>query len=96
MKALSKILLGLSLAVTVFSSCSGSYYVSERPVEPVYERAPAPYADAYWIPGEWQWNGVRYVYVRGYWVHARPGRAYVPGYWRQVPRGHVWVRGHWR
>ena len=97
MKTISKLILGLGIAGTMsLAACSGSYYVTERPAEPVYVRPAAPYADAYWVPGEWAWNGGRYVYVNGYYTHARRGYAYTPGYWRQGPRGHVWVRGGWR
>ncbi|QQL50400.1 YXWGXW repeat-containing protein [Mucilaginibacter ginkgonis] len=97
MKTLSKVFLGLGIACTMsLAACSGSYYVADRPVEPVYARPAAPYADAYWVPGEWNWNGGRYVYTNGYYVHRRVGYTYAPGYWRQGPRGHVWVRGRWR
>ncbi len=95
MKTISKLILGLGLATTLFSACSGSYYVAERPAEPYYVRPASPYADAYWIPGEWVWNGGRYVYVNGHYVHTRRGYTYAPGYWRQGPRGHVWVKGYW-
>jgi hypothetical protein len=96
MKAVTKLILGLGLVGTLFTSCAGDYYVSERPAEPYYARPVSPYADAYWVPGEWAWRGNRYVYVNGYYTHARHNHVYVAGYWRHSNRGHVWVHGHWR
>lgn len=97
MKALKNLILGVGLVGgMLLASCSGEYYVAETPTEPVYDQGVAPYADAYWVPGEWNWDGSRYVYVRGYWTHARTGHTYVSGHWRNTNRGHVWVRGRWR
>lgn len=97
MKTLKNLILGLGFGVTLaLSACSGEYYVSNQPSEPYYERPVAPYADAYWVPGEWGWNNGRYVYNRGYYVHGRPGRTYVAGHWNRTQRGYTWSRGHWR
>ncbi len=97
MKTLLKIGLLLVMAVSLFlSSCAGTYYVSERPAEPVYVRPPAPYNGAFWVEGEWAWNGSRYVYVNGHWDRPRPGHAYVRGYWVQKGHGYVWHHGYWR
>ncbi len=96
MKALTKLFIGLSLVSGFLSSCAGTYYVAERPVEPVYVRPAAPYRGAYWVPGEYVWNRGRYVYVNGYWTRPRTGRAYVRGHWEGGPRGYVWHRGYWR
>ena len=98
MKALARIgvLVALSGAA-LFSSCSTSdHYVVSRPVEEVYVRPAAPYANAYWVPGEYVWRGNRYVYTRGYYVRPRANRVYVQGGWVQGPRGYSWRRGHWR
>jgi hypothetical protein len=87
----------LALAGLLFmTSCAGSYYVYERPAEPVYERPIPPYEGAVWINGEWSWVGGRYVYVHGYWAHPRAGRVYVSGGWYHGPRGYTWHRGYWR
>ena len=97
MKTMSKIGLMIALAGSLFmSSCAGSYYVSDQPVEPVYERPVAPYAGAVWIDGEWGYNGGRYVYTRGYWARPRANRVYVRGSWAHGPRGYAWHRGYWR
>lgn len=96
MRTISKILTIIGVAGTLLAGCaSGSFVVRERPVEPVYVRPVAPYANAVWIPGEWEWRGGRYVYINGHYEHAGP-REWIPGHWREARGGYVWVKGHWR
>lgn len=96
MKTTSRLWIGLALAGSLLAGCSGSYYVAERPVEPVYRRPVAPYAGAVWVPGEWEWRGGHYEYVHGYWARPRGKRVYVSGSWQHGPKGYYWHRGHWR
>jgi len=97
MKTLLKIGSLFVIAISMFlSSCAGSYYVSDQPVEPVYERPVAPYAGAIWIDGDWVWRGGTYVYVRGHWDRDRPGRRWMRGSWERTNRGYRWRRGHWQ
>ncbi len=96
MKAVFKLLVSLSLAGGLLSSCASSYYVTARPAEPYYVRPVAPYHGAYWIPGEYVWRGGNYVYVNGYWTRPHYGRTYIRGYWQAGPRGYAWHRGYWR
>lgn len=64
-----------------------------RPVEVV----PAPRAGFVWVPGFHRWNGHRYVWVRGHYVHPpHPGAVWVAGEWREEQGGHVWHEGYWR
>jgi len=58
------------------------------PPAPVYERVVVR-------PGYWRWGGVRYVWVGGYWSHARPGYRWYPPRW--VGCGPRWCmhRGYW-
>src|SRR5665811_1677263 len=79
----------------ILSSCAGSYYIVDQPVEPVYERPIVPYDGAIWIEGDWIWNGGRYVYTRGHWDRPREGYTYVRGSWVHTNRGYNWHRGHW-
>ena len=80
MKTLSKIGLMAALAGSLFlSSCEGTYYVADQPVEPVYERPVSPYAGAVWIEGDWGYSSGRYVYHRGYWARPRAGRGICTG-----------------
>ncbi|MES2277953.1 MAG: hypothetical protein V4592_18135 [Bacteroidota bacterium] len=95
MKTMNKVIIGVALASSMLAACAGSYYVSERPAEPVYTRPVAPYQGAVWVSGEWGWRNGRYVYTNGYWARARTNRVYVSGSWEQGPRGYYWRRGHW-
>ena len=97
MKTISKLSIMLALAGSLFmTSCAGTYYVTDQPAEPRYERPVRPYEGAVWIEGEWGWYGGHYVYTHGYWAHPRSGRVYVRGYWNRGPRGYYWHRGYWR
>ena len=95
MKTIAKLGIVLALASSLFASCSSQAYVTEQPVEPVYERPAAPYANAVWVPGEWVWRGNHYVYRRGFYAQPR-NRVYVQGHWLATNRGYVWVKGYWR
>jgi len=96
MKTLLKFGLLLAMAGSLFlTSCSGEYYVTDQPVEPVYDRPAAPYDGAIWIDGEWGWDGGRYNYVNGHWDRPRAGHTYVRGSWNHTGRGYSWHRGHW-
>jgi hypothetical protein len=45
----------------------------------VITAAPAPHR--YWVPGQWIWNGARYVWVAGHWVEPRVGEVLVQTHW---------------
>ncbi len=97
MKTILKLGLIAALAGSLFmTACEGSYYVTEQPVEPVYERPLPPYSGAVWIDGDWDWVGGNYVYIRGHWARPRRGRAWVRGSWEHGARGYRWHKGHWR
>src|SRR5262249_18399810 len=67
------------------------------PPEPIAEVRPmAPFAGAVWIPGYWQWNGYRHVWVGGHYSAPRAGWVWEPHHWQRTPRGWVHVTGHWR
>jgi hypothetical protein len=97
MKTLMRFGLLLAMAGSLFlSSCEGSYFVTDQPAEPVYERGAAPYDGAIWIDGEWAWNGGSYAYVNGHWDRPRQGHTYVRGSWAHTNRGYAWHRGRWK
>ncbi|MFC0514488.1 hypothetical protein ACFFGT_09760 [Mucilaginibacter angelicae] len=96
MKTIAKLGIVLALTGSLFASCAGQAYVTERPVEPVYIRPVAPYPNAVWVPGEWVWRGNRYVYRQGFYARPRYNHVYVQGHWQPTNRGYVWVRGYWR
>ncbi len=96
MKTISKLGIMAALAGSLFlSSCAGSYYVAEQPVEPVYERPAAPYAGAVWIDGEWAYSGGHYVYGHGHWDKPKEGHTYSRGSWEHGSKGYTWHKGHW-
>jgi hypothetical protein len=59
---------------------------------------PGPPAGYVLVPGRWDWNGVRYVWVPRHWIVRRVGYAvWVPGHWGFGPLGRYrWIEGHWR
>ena len=70
-------------------------YVRIGPPAPRYEAVPVLQPGWVWAPGYWNWNGHRYVWVRGHRVHANRGHHWVPHRW--VEREGRWRmdRGHW-
>jgi hypothetical protein len=62
----------------------------------VTARPPAPYSNAVWVDGHWQWNGAQYVWVDGHWVQGRAGHVYVQPRWERRGNGYVYVSGSWR
>lgn len=59
------------------------------------ERVPSPRRGYVWVPGHWDWNGHRHVWVKGVWFAARPGYRYAHPTW--VERDGRWhlERGRW-
>jgi hypothetical protein len=56
----------------------GLIVVDGIPPAPLYEEIPgAPFEDAYWVSGYWDWNGYDWVWI--------------PGHWEVAPLGYVWV-----
>ncbi|GAB3920492.1 YXWGXW repeat-containing protein [Mucilaginibacter myungsuensis] len=92
----SKILITIALAGGLFTSCVRSYYVAKRPEQPQEEQPAKPYADAIWIPGDWQWKGHQYTYANGHWDHPKKDHVYVKGEWVKGGSGYYWREGHWR
>jgi hypothetical protein len=69
--------------------------IGNPPPPPRYEAVPAPRHGYVWVPGFWDWNGRRHVWIAGHWERARPGYAYYRPEWHR--EGDRWVlnRGHW-
>jgi hypothetical protein len=47
------------------------------------------------VPGNWVWNGERYVWRAGYWARVQPGYVWVPAHYRWTPYGYIYVAGYW-
>jgi len=65
---------------------------------PRMEQMPPPRPNMVWEPGHWHWDGYRYLWVGGHYVHIRPQyHRWVGGHWAWMPpQGrYVWVPAHW-
>ena len=69
--------------------------VSAPPPPRVEVRTAAPYTNAVWVGGHWQWNGTQHVWVPGHWQQQQPGRVWVDARWEAGPGGFRFVAGHW-
>jgi hypothetical protein len=72
--------------------------VRTAPPPPRHEVVPAARHGYEWAPGywNWNWNGHRYVWMRGHWERVRPGYVWHRPEWRQGDRGWQLDRGGWR
>ena len=92
--------LAITAAIAPAALAQGPY----PPVPPLQEEVgpppvpPGPPAQYILVPGNWQWNGVSYVWVGRHWILRQPGYVHwVPGHWAAGgPRGWHWVPGHWK
>jgi hypothetical protein len=69
--------------------------VRDAPPPPRNEAMPHARRGYEWAPGYWNWNGRRYVWVRGHRVRAHGKAHWVPHRW--VEDGGRWrlENGHW-
>jgi hypothetical protein len=66
-----------------------------EPIVEVHDRPPHP--GWVWNDGYHRWDGHRYVWVHGRWVHPpHPGAVWVAHRWEQRNGGWVLVNGHWQ
>jgi len=58
---------------------------------------PRPAVTAVWTPGQWQWDGHRYIWVTGAWrIPPSPQHTWQPARWTISTRGAIFVPGGWR
>ena len=70
--------------------------VTLAPPAPMVETVPpAPDADAYWIPGHWQWTGNDYLWRDGHWERARANMVYQRASWDWDGAAWVFHPGRW-
>ena len=88
----------LAFAGLMTAGCAArTVYVKTPPPAARHEARPSkPFANAFWIPGHWEWRGGSYVWKSGYWVKPVKGKKWVAGHWRKTGSGYVWVNGNWR
>lgn len=65
------------------------------PPPQVEVQAAAPAPGMVWVPGYWQWDGARFVWIGGRWDLPRPGASWQPPSWRPRAGGAVFVPGRW-
>ena len=84
-----------SIATVAPVGASAEIYVRVGPPPLRQEVVPTLSPGWVWSPGYWNWNGHRYVWVRGHSVRGRHGHHWVPDRWSE-DHGH-WRRhhGHW-
>lgn len=84
-----------SIATTVATPAAADIYVRIAPPAPRHEMVPVVRQGWEWAPGYWNWNGHRYVWVKGHRVRAQRGSHWVPHRW--VEDGGRWRmdKGHW-
>ncbi|MEQ8461369.1 MAG: hypothetical protein RLO52_02600 [Sandaracinaceae bacterium] len=79
----------------VYGTSSVAVYQAPPPRQTVAVRPAAPYGNAVWVEGHWQWNGGQYVWVDGYYVQQRPGYTFQQPRWVQQGGRYVYVQGGW-
>jgi hypothetical protein len=83
---------------------NGTLYGRPIAVVPAYPMPPGPDVappppspDTVWVPGYYEWNGVQYVWVGGYWAVPPPGfHVFVQGGWVLSGGGYFYRRPYWR
>jgi hypothetical protein len=56
---------------------------------------PQPQDDAFYMPGNWQYQDGSYRWRNGFWSQFRPGWVWVPTQYLQTQRGYVCNDGYW-
>lgn len=70
-------------------------YVRIAPPAPRYEVVPTVRPGWVWQPGYWNWNGHRYIWVKGHRAHVRRGAHWVPHNWHDEGGRWRMEGGHW-
>lgn len=65
------------------------------PPPPRYEAVPVVPSGWVWVPGYWNWNGHRYVWMRGHRERAHRGRHWVEPRWYEDHGRWRQHRGRW-
>jgi hypothetical protein len=66
------------------------------PPDRVEARGLAPFKDAVWIDGRWDWRDGRYVWSGGHWEHPKKGfNRWQRGDWAHQGASWIWIPGKW-
>jgi len=69
--------------------------VRVAPPPPRAEHVPPPRHGYVWVPGHWDWNGRRHVWVHGTWLRERHGYSYHEPAWVEHDGRWSMERGRW-
>ncbi|GAB4417370.1 MAG: hypothetical protein OHK0032_13410 [Thermodesulfovibrionales bacterium] len=84
------------IALSTITGCVAEIRTPPPPAR-VEVRPVAPFPDAVWIDGYWDFRHGGWVWIDGYWERRpRHGAVWVPGHWKETPRGWRWIPGYWR
>lgn len=72
-----------------------TYLPAPPPLPNVAAPGQRPNEDSFYVPGQWFWNGDRYVWQVGTWATMAPGYVWVPAHYRWTPGGYVYIPGYW-
>ncbi|MRV76835.1 BcpO-related WXXGXW repeat protein [Duganella sp. FT92W] len=96
---MKKLLIAVALAgamgATAVPSFADTIIVRTAPPPPRTEAIPDARHGYTWVEGHWDWNGRRYVWIRGKWIRDRPGYVYHPQTWEERDGRWVAERGRW-
>jgi hypothetical protein len=84
-----------SAAIALPASAAAVVVVHTAPPPMRDEVMPAPRRGYAWVPGYWNWNHGRHVWVKGSWVRERKGYVYHQPVWEQHDGGWRMQRGNW-
>ncbi len=71
-------------------------YLPQPPKPPEVAPPPKPTTlESFYVPGNWVWDGDKYVFKAGYWAHVEPGYVWVNAHYRWTPTGYIYVGGYW-
>lgn len=69
--------------------------IEAAPPAPRVEVRPPQPPNGVWIPGYWQWNGKRHLWVGGRWSAPKAGMRWEPDHWVHEGRSWKMVHGRW-
>ncbi len=69
--------------------------VDVAPPAPRVEVIPEARVGYVWAPGYWDWDGQRYVWMNGHYIHERHGRHWVADHWERHHDHWRHIEGHW-
>lgn len=84
-----------SLGSVALPAISAVTTVQSAPPPLRAERVPPARSGYVWVSGHWEWRGLRHVWVKGAWIHARPGFTYHQPKWEERDGRWHMNRGNW-